>query len=709
MKNKFNLKLHILTTLILTSSLLLTACGKFNFFDSVDEDVITDQLKKIKPALEQLVLNKSQSCDAVHEYVSDIFVEHLIPDYSNRFCLGCIDDTAEASDGGTSTAQPLTDKSPDAVSGTNNQEAGVNEPDIVKVDADGNLYVINANWFVIEDAFPPENIAQVSQLDLNSQAFSMHLDEENQIAVVFSRPFYTNEIYADSIEPYYYPYVSKTQITFIDVSNKNQPSVIRQWILDGDFTSSRRIDDQIHLASRFSVNVPESIRNNAAVETLQSRWYEEQLSKDDVRSQMKALVKGLMRVVDVNDLLPKIKETANDGTVNNLTACEEVYFPEVTINSPQLLSLTSFKTTDDSHSSSSIIANGYLTYASSDYFYLAQPSWGWWWRPDEEQQTVIHQFNIKNDNPIYEASGSVPGYVKDSFGFSEHNGYLRVASTLNSFDAELGQNRSSNHLSILKYDDQNALPLVGNVEDYAPGEQIYSSRFLGDRGFVVTFRRVDPLFAFDLSDPLNPSIKGELKIPGFSEYMHPIDENHLLTVGREGDNTGVTRKLQLQLFDVSDLTSPKLLHKFTPFAEKPGYSWSASEYEHKAFTYFTPAQVLAIPFSINDWQTRDYFNGIVTFDIDLENGISQRSKVDHSDFLNLDVCEDNAKQIDNNGELLCYRAYNYWYTARPTRSTIMQSGEDLYLYSLSREGIKASTLNASAETLGTVRLPQLGN
>jgi hypothetical protein len=151
---------------------------------------------------------------------------------------------------------------------------------------------------------------------------------------------------------------------------------------------------------------------------------------------------------------------------------------------------------------------------------------------------------------------------------------------------------TANHLFVLENVD-GTLQVAGDAGDFAQNEQVYAVRYVGDTAYVVTFRQTDPLFAIDLSNPRSPSIIGELHIPGFSEYMHPLGTTHLLTVGRDADpNTGWGQNLALQIFDVTNRTDPKLAHKV--IFDSDGAS--AAESEHKAFTYFDDRQLLAIPY-----------------------------------------------------------------------------------------------------------------
>ena len=165
--------------------------------------------------------------------------------------------------------------------------------------------------------------------------------------------------------------------------------------------------------------------------------------------------------------------------------------------------------------------------------------------------TAIHKFDISSPTKtVYRGSGSVSGYLLSQWSLSEFGGVLRVVST--ETPAWWGEGRESeSYLTTLREQD-GALSQVGRIGGLGKGERVYAVRFVGNTGYVVTFRQVDPLFVVDLAAPTAPKLLAALKIPGFSEYMHPLDDTHLLTIGRDASATGRTQALQLQIFDVTD-------------------------------------------------------------------------------------------------------------------------------------------------------------
>ncbi|UCE36041.1 MAG: beta-propeller domain-containing protein [Thermoplasmata archaeon] len=266
------------------------------------------------------------------------------------------------------------------------------------------------------------------------------------------------------------------------------------------------------------------------------------------------------------------------------------------------------------------------------------------------QKTVIHRISIHDGEIMYEATGDVPGYILNRFSMDEYEGNFRIAT---------GTWGGSNGVYVLDLD----LDVVGNVTNIAPGEQIYSVRYMGARAYLVTFRRVDPFFVIDLSDPKAPKILGELKIPGFSNYLHPYDENHVIGLGKETpeDGRGILG-VKLSLFDVTDVANPKEISKYVIGSR---YSSSSAEYDPHAFLFCKEKNLLVVPVRLNySW------HGAYVFDISLENGFVLKDIIDHYD--------DSEDQTN----------YNYCYDRTIKRSFYIQDT----LYTLSNVLLKMNDL-----------------
>jgi uncharacterized secreted protein with C-terminal beta-propeller domain len=260
--------------------------------------------------------------------------------------------------------------------------------------------------------------------------------------------------------------------------------------------------------------------------------------------------------------------------------------------------------------------------------------------------THIHKFALNPEgSPTYEASGSVEGWIYDQFAMSEYDGHLRVASTALDWwwGSNLDDEEAGSNVTVLQDVGNGLLRSVGEITGIAPGEQIQACRMMGDKGYVVTFEQTDPLFTIDLADHLNPQVIGELHIPGFSTYLHPMDGDHLLAIGMAGLEDGTLTGMAVNIFDVTDFSDPQLAHQYEITNPDAGWSWSEALWEHHAFTYHR--DVLTIPAYRYDYTENpdgsyeyDYFSGALSFGIDDENGITMIGEVDHRPLVEASEC-----------------------------------------------------------------------
>jgi uncharacterized secreted protein with C-terminal beta-propeller domain len=310
---------------------------------------------------------------------------------------------------------------------------------------------------------------------------------------------------------------------------------------------------------------------------------------------------------------------------------------------------------------------------------------------DVEQASTVHQFRIGEARSLtgYQASGIVKGRVLNQFALDEDAGYLRMATT--SGHAPSADTHST--MSVLQRQGP-ALVVTGKVDHIAPSEDIRSVRFDGSRGYVVTFKKTDPLYVFDLGNPKAPAITGELKIPGFSTYMHMIDSRHLMTIGYDADDQGSFAWFQgvmLQIFDVSNMAAPALVHK-----EVIGTRGSSSEAltNHLAFTYFAQKNLLALPMTVceggsgGSYGTNMTFSGLMVYDASAAGGFHLRGKVAHP--------QTATGGYDSGG------CSNWWTQASSEvkRSVFM----DDFVYSISERRVKVNGVGNRAADIAEVSL-----
>ena len=256
---------------------------------------------------------------------------------------------------------------------------------------------------------------------------------------------------------------------------------------------------------------------------------------------------------------------------------------------------------------------------------------------EESRKTIVHKISIDEDKLEYVAKGAVPGRLLNQFSMDQNEDRFRVATTTEYYTQHEGTIRA-NSVYILNEE----LKIVGELENIAPDESIFSSRFIGDRLYLVTFQQIDPFFVIDLSND-TPKILGELKIPGFSNYLHPYDKDHIIGIGRDTKEIGNDRVQQLgikiALFNVADVNNPKVADEIII-----GDSSTSSDalHNHKAFFFDKTKEILSIPINGNSENLRenstlekiapeyDRWNGFYVFDMDITNGINLKGTISHS-------------------------------------------------------------------------------
>jgi uncharacterized secreted protein with C-terminal beta-propeller domain len=319
-----------------------------------------------------------------------------------------------------------------------------------------------------------------------------------------------------------------------------------------------------------------------------------------------------------------VDQTVAEGT---LLDCHRTHRPEEFSG----LTTLSLVTLDDDELSiadaTAVFADGDTVYSSSEAAYVATSRWIdpiVWESGDQpaEMQTMIHKFSLEPAGAEYRASGSVPGYMLSQWSMSEWNGDLRVASTT---APQWWDTPDSESMVTVLRDTGDELEAIGSVDGLGKGERIYAVRLIADRGYVVTFRQVDPLYVLDLSDPTRPTVEGELKIPGYSAYLHPVTNDHVLGVGQNADENGRVLGMQASLFDVGDPSDPQRTDRFTM---KDGHT--EVEWDHHAFLFDPSDGLTVIPFQRWDERSTGPQAGAMVFAV-TANGIDELGVITHGD------------------------------------------------------------------------------
>ncbi len=483
---------------------------------------------------------------------------------------------------------------------TNVQVAGVDEGDIVEFDSDY-VYMLTDGELVIVDAWPAEELSIASRVDIEGRPIAefLHGDRMTIISEVGGGYDWYYDVAtdfvgaADSIvvgRPWWpRPSLpSSTIVTVLDVSDRTAPKVVQTTTMEGKYVDSRGVGDFVYvLVDNFDAvgSAPLIIDDDQDPETP---------GRYETREEYVARVTANIGEF-IEEALPNYSSYGADGELVRtglLNGPEDVYRPLVA-GATNLISVVSFNVESDEPGladTSAVYSTGASAiYASLDNFYVFDRDYS----PEDGAQTRIVKFDWDptTGGVEFAATTTVAGTILNQFSADEQGDYLRIATTVSNNSSGNWSGRDENMLFVLQEDD-GVFEFVGSLQNLALDETMRSVRFMGDRAFVTTFRTIDPLFALDLSDPTRPESVGHITLPGFSSYMQMIDENHLLTVGRNTPN-GTSGPTQVALFDVSDLTQPVRIAEYT--FER--FSTSEAELDHHAFGYFAEHGLLSMPTS----------------------------------------------------------------------------------------------------------------
>ena len=463
---------------------------------------------------------------------------------------------------------------------TNVQVAGVDESDIVKTDGTY-LYVVSGPTIYILRAYPPDQASILSKIDLNETYDAEIYLRGNRLVVRGNKFQY--RLFANT--GFFYPYLDEAFVKVYDVSDHAKPALARTVVLNGTLDDSRMIGDYVYAV----VNQPATLPGGNETD------FEVFLPKIYVDSAVEEVQPTEIRYVNVSDTF--------------------YYFTTV-------LSLNVITDAEAPTYESFLAGSAACMYVSSSNMYLAIPNITAWIMPVKadkvQEETLIYRVEFDREKIVCQAEGTIPGYMLNQFSMDEYNGIFRIATT-----TWMG-NTSRNDLFTMDM----SLKIVGRIEDLAPGERIFSARFMADRCYLVTFRQVDPFFVIDLSNPADPRTLGYLEIPGFSGYLHPYDENHIIGIGKQDSN------LKLSLFDVTNVNAPTEKDKYIV---QGNWSESTVLWDHRAFLFDGSKQLLALPVSIwwthvenNTYYVENCWQGAYVFDVSLEQGFTLRGSITHA-------------------------------------------------------------------------------
>jgi hypothetical protein len=507
------------------------------------------------------------------------------------------------------TARETPSSAGDDFSTTNVQEAGVDEPDIVK--SNGSTLFALARGSVHAIDVGGERPRRLDSLAVKSGANQHELLLHKGALLVLS---YDHEeadprraLQSSFPTPHPLPPPPKTTLTQIDVSKPGSMKVLQRLTFEGRYLSARLVRGSARVV--FTSSVPNDLH------FFRPRHYafpQEALERN----------RAVIASSRAANWLPsyELRNVRTKAKASRSVQCRHVSRPPVFSGFGMLTVLTiDLDQGLEPVETDAILGDGEIVYASEASLYVATQRWPGQPVPGllsapPTQATSLHKFDISPPTrTAYRASGVVTGNLLNQWSLSEHDGVLRVAST---------KNGAAESLVTTFRERSGELVELGHVSGLGRGERIFGVRFIGDVGYVVTFRQTDPLYTIDLSSPDRPRRLGELKIPGYSAYLHPAGENLLLGLGQDATGEGMTFGTQLSVFDVSDVKKPIRLHRRTI----EGGS-SEAESDHHAFLYWGRERLAVVP--LQTYSPARLFEGVVGFRVGRDR-LEEVGRVEHS-------------------------------------------------------------------------------
>jgi Beta propeller domain len=639
-------------------------------------------------------LRAAADCESLSRQIQDLAIDQMRA-------------IVEAYRGPVAFAAAAPAAAPASFSTTNIQVPGVDEADVVKNDgtriftlADGALWAARS-W-------PPQDLAIAGHLPIEGYAQSLFLDGD-RVVVLSLVPTAKAGAGPAAMSPcpifsdYCLPGDPATKITVVDVSALSAPAVRAEIYLPGYVNEARRIGSSVILISQDSVRWPRDIRYVGA---------------DSDPTGVEERNEAIIRATPVEAWFPPGSRKLPDGTTVDLAyRCSDFYLPDA----PERLGLATISRLDLDHldaglSRTSIVGQVSQIHATKTTLYLASEHFWWWPEPGQRDFTYLHRFDISEPGrAVYVASGGVEGHPGDQFALDDRDGLLRVAATTIASPPAPGTPapgtpapsmpaRLGNHVAILGLREESGtqrLAVIGDTGPLVVGESIFAARFVGDKGFVVTFRSFDPLVTLDLSDPARPRKVAELTEPGFSRLLQPIDDGHLLALGidlpdpdPQGRVDQSRRAVKLSLYDVTDLAHPR---RTSQILVGTSSGWTEALWNHHAFNWYPERKLLGLPFS--DWAQpppgQPWYDRFVSdlrlFSVDAASGIAPLGALSMADVY-LKV---------GSGE------WTSWYRPWVSRGVMAtaQGGDD-FVYAISDAGLRAAAVRDPGTPLATALFPR---
>ena len=611
-----------------------------------------------------------------------------------------------ADSAGAPSAVPTAAKA-EQYSQTNVQVEGVDEADIIKTDGKY-IYTVSGNTVSIIDAYPAENAKIIAELDFKSTPRNIFVNEDKLVVFVDGNQE-VMRIWEGDFMPRPY-YTQLAQVFVYDISDKENPEKVQNYSVEGNYYDSRMIGDNVYfIANSYAqydrpilplitgsrIMAPEAFYfdypdYSYSFYTVAS--FDVSEGPDSLNAKSYLLGQSTTLYVSENAIYLAARQTPGWGYYrqNNMDRFNQAVLPA--LPSDVRTKIDALGDDDSWNEISSILEDMYNSMSKQEQETqikkISESIEAYERKLQEElSKTTIHKINIDDGEIEYSGKGQVSGYPLNQFSMDENDGYFRIATTTEFWTSK--EQVQHNNVFVL----DSGMNVVGKLESLAKGERIYSARFIGDRLYLVTFKRIDPLFVIDLSQPSSPTVLGELKIPGYSDYLHPYDEDHIIGLGRNTKDTewgGVTATgLKLALFDVSDVNNPV---QQAAFFINGSSTYSEALNDHKAFLFDKEKNLLVIPVQevlqegnydqrVGIWRPQKVWQGAYVFGLTPEDGFEVKGKVVHFE---------GEEQTDY-----------YYYDHGIRRSLYI----DNVLYTLSARKLQANDLNDLSNELASIKLP----